>query len=130
MTAARVREEGFSKDADKLVRRLSLVALLLSRRGQPVSVAEIRRTVEGYPLMSEEAFKKRFYEDRSELAGLGVEVEAEPGDDGGELYSLPADAYYLPAIELTHEELTALAASLAVLEGRFAYSQPLRLGIR
>ncbi|MEI6726851.1 MAG: hypothetical protein WCN81_11600, partial [Actinomycetes bacterium] len=97
MTTAKVREEGFSKDADKLVRRLSLVALLLSRRGQPVSAAEIRSRVEGYPLMTEEAFKKRFYEDRSELAGLGVEVEAEPADDGSELYSLPADAYYLPA---------------------------------
>ncbi len=129
MATARVREEGFSKDADKLVRRLSLVALLLSRRGQPVSVGEIRRTVEGYPLMTEEAFKKRFYEDRAELAGLGVEVEAEPGDDGAELYSLPADAYYLPAIALTHEELTALAACLAVLEDRFAYSQPLRLAL-
>jgi len=129
MTTARVREEGFSKDADKLVRRLSLVALLLSRRGQPVSVAEIRSRVEGYPLMTEEAFKKRFYEDRSELAGLGVEVEAEPADDGSELYSLPADAYYLPAIELTHAELTALAACLAVLEERFAYSQPLRLAL-
>jgi len=129
MTTGRVREEGFSKDADKLVRRLSLVALLLSRRGQPVSVAEIRSRVEGYPPMTEEAFKKRFYEDRSELAGLGVEVAAEPADDGSELYSLPADAYYLPAIELTHEELTALAACLAVLEDRFAYSQPLRLAL-
>ena len=129
MTTAKVREEGFSKDADKLVRRLSLVALLLSRRGQPVSAAEIRSRVEGYPLMTEEAFKKRFSEDRSELAGLGVEVEAEPADDGSELYSLPADAYYLPAIELTHEELTALAACLAVLEDRFAYSQPLRLAL-
>jgi predicted DNA-binding transcriptional regulator YafY len=94
-----------------------------------VSVAEIRRTVEGYPLMTEEAFKKRFYEDRAELAGLGVEVQAEPGDDGAELYSLPADAYYLPAIELDHEELAALAACLAVLEDRFAYSQPLRLAL-
>ena len=79
MTTGRVREEGFSKDADKLVRRLSLVALLLSRRGQPVSVAEIRSRVEGYPVMTEEAFKKRFDEDRSELAGLGVEVAAEFG---------------------------------------------------
>ena len=124
-----IREEGFSKDTDKLVRRLSLVALLLSRRGQPVSAAEIQRRVEGYPTMTEDAFKRRFYEDRSELAGLGVAIVAEPADAGPELYSLPADAYYLPAVELSGEELTALAACLAVLERRFAYSQPLRLAL-
>ena len=31
------REEGFSKDADKLIRRLSLVAFLLSRPGRPAT---------------------------------------------------------------------------------------------
>ena len=76
------REKGLAKDADKLVRRLSLVALLLSRRGQPVSAAEIRSRVEGYPTMTEDAFKRRFYEDRAELAGLGIEIAAEPADDG------------------------------------------------
>ena len=130
MSNGRVREEGFSKDADKLVRRLSLVALLLSRRGQPVSAEEIRHRVEGYPTMTEDAFKRRFYEDRTELAGLGVEIAAEKDARGGpELYRLPADAYYLPPVELSGEELTALAACLAVLEGRFAYSQPLRLAL-
>jgi len=131
MSRKKVREEGFSKDADKLVRRLSLVALLLSRRGQPVSVAQIRGSVEGYPTMTEEAFKRRFYEDRTELAGLGIQIAS--GADlvagVGETYSLPADAYYLPPVELSGEELTALAACLAVLEDRFAYSQPLRLAL-
>ena len=131
MTGTKVREEGFSKDADKLVRRLSLVALLLSRRGQPVSVAQIRRSVEGYPTMTEEAFKRRFYEDRVELAGLGIQIasEADTQAGAGETYSLPASAYYLPPVQLTPDELTALAACLAVLEDRFAYSQPLRLAL-
>jgi len=130
MSNKKVREKGFSKDADKLVRRLSLVALLLSRRGQPVSADEIRRRVEGYPTMTEDAFKRRFYEDRTELAGLGLEIAAEKDVSGGpELYRLPADAYYLPPVELNAEELTALAACLAVLEDRFAYSQPLRLAL-
>ena len=131
MPPKRVREEGFSKDADKLVRRLSLVALLLSRRGQPVSVAEIRSKVEGYPTMTEEAFKRRFYEDRDELAELGIEIRRTRTRlrDPSELYSLPADAYYLAPIELDGDELTALAACLAVLEDRFAYSQPLRLAL-
>ena len=124
------REEGFSKDADKQIRRLSLVALLLSRRGHPVTAGEIRRCVEGYPTMTEEAFKRRFYEDRFELGELGIEIVA--GDDAegrGEVYSLPASAYYLPPVQLTREELTALAACLAVLEDRFAYSKPLRLAL-
>ncbi len=132
MSPNRVREEGFSKDADKLIRRLSLVALLLSRRGQPVSVAEIRSRVEGYPTMTEEAFKRRFYEDRYELKELGIEIlsDEDPlSETSSELYSLPADAYYLEPVTLDGEELAALAACLAVLEDRFAYSQPLRLAL-
>jgi proteasome accessory factor B len=124
------REEGFSKDADKLIRRLSLVALLLSRHGHPVNTAEIRRQVEGYPLMTDDAFKRRFYEDRAELAALGVDIRSEPdAESAGELYSLPASGYYLPAVWLSREEVTALAACLLVLEDRFAYSKPLRLAL-
>jgi len=124
------REEGFSKDADKLIRRLSLVAFLLSRPGRPATAAEIRRRVEGYALMSDDAFKRRFYEDRAELAALGIAIAADGGEAGeAELYSLPASAYYLPAIELTPAELSALAACLFVLEDRFAYSEPLRLAL-
>jgi predicted DNA-binding transcriptional regulator YafY len=127
---AKLREEGLPKDTDKLVRRLSLVALLLSRRGHLVSVGEIREKVEGYPSMTEEAFKRRFYEDRAELAGLGIGIRSEPDQDGsGELYRLPADAYYLPPIALEPDELAALATCLTVLEDRFAYSQPLRLAL-
>lgn len=121
-------EEGFSKDADKLIRRLSLVALLLARRGQPVAVSEIRRRVEGYPLMTDDAFKRRFYEDRAELAALGITITTEPTPEG-ELCRLPATAYYLPPVELSSEELSALATCLLVLEDRFAYSQPLRLAL-
>ena len=117
------REEGFSKDADKLIRRLSLVALLLSRHGRPATTAEIRQRVEGYALMTDDAFKRRFYEDRSELAGLGIGIVGDAdGEGAGEMYCLPAAAYYLPAIELTADELSALAACLFVLEHRFAYA--------
>ena len=124
------REEGFSKDADKLIRRLSLIAFLLSRPGRPATTVEIRQRVEGYTLMSDEAFKRRFYEDRSELAGLGIGIVGDADGEGeGEVYSLPASAYYLPAIELSADELAALAACLFVLEHRFAYSEPLRLAL-
>jgi len=124
------REEGFSKDADKLIRRLSLVALLLSRGGRPVTTEQIRRSVEGYPRMSDDAFKRRFYEDRDELGKLGIPIVAgEDPETRGEVYRLPASAYYLPPVHLTREELTALAACLAVLQDRFAYSKPLRLAL-
>ena len=129
-TDAGPREEGFSKDADKLIRRLSLVAFLLSRPGRPVTGTEIRRRVEGYALMTDDAFKRRFYEDRAELAALGIGVVADAvGEGEGEVYSLPAAAYYLPAIAFTPDELSALAACLFVLEHRFAYSEPLRLAL-
>ncbi len=124
------REEGFAKDADKLIRRLSLVALLLSRQGRPVSTGEIRELVEGYPSMTTEAFKRRFYEDRTELAALGIEIAATPDpESSGELYSLSPTAYYLTPVDLTREELLALATCLTVLEQRFAYSRPLRLAL-
>ncbi len=80
--------------------------------------------------MSDDAFKRRFYEDRAELTALGIAIAADGGEGGeAELYSLPASAYYLPAIELTPAELSALAACLFVLEDRFAYSEPLRLAL-
>ena len=127
-----VREKAQSKDTDKLIRRLSLVALLLSRRGRPGDVAEIRSKVEGYPTMTEEAFKRRFFEDRDELRRLGIEIQASEdplSETSSELYSLPADAYYLEPVALDGDEVAALAACLAVLEDRFAYSQPLRLAL-
>lgn len=132
MSAKKVREPGQSKDTDKLIRRLSLLALLLSRRGQPVSAAEIRSRVEGYPTMTEEAFKRRFFEDRDELRRLGIAIRADEdplSETSSELYSLPADAYYLEPVALDGDEVAALAACLAVLEDRFAYSQPLRLAL-
>jgi len=124
------REEGFSKDADKQIRRLSLVAFLLARPGRPASAGEIRRRVEGYALMTDDAYKRRFYEDRAELAELGIEIahESAEGTDT-DLYTLPASSYYLPAIEFEPGELSALATCLFVLGDRFAYSEPLRLAL-
>jgi len=123
------KEEGFAKDSNKLIRRLSLVALLLSRTGRPVTVNEIRTTVEGYPGMTDDAFKRRFYEDRDELAELGIAITSQRDDSGGDLYSLAASSYYLPPFSFSPDEVTALAACLLVLGDRFAYSKPLRLAL-
>lgn len=130
MVARQPREEDFSKDASKLIRRLSLLTFLLTHHGRTVHRDDIRQRVEGYALMTEPAFKRRFYEDRDELARLGIAIHAEPEPSGaGELYSLPPDNYYLPPIELSGDELAALGSCLAVLENRFAYSKPLRLAL-
>ena len=123
-------EKGEAKDHKQNVRRLSLVTFLLSRPGRPVSAAEIRRNAEGgYDTMTDEAFKKRFQEDRAELAELGILIESDAGDDGADVYRLRRDAYYLTSVHLSLEEVTALAACLAVLDGAFEYSQPLRLAL-
>ena len=82
--------------------------------------------------MTDEAFKRRFYEDRYELGELGIAVRTDEdpfSETSTELYSLPGDAYYLEPVMLDGEEVAALAACLAVLEHRFAYSQPLRLAL-
>lgn len=122
-------ERGEAKDYQPNVRRLSLVTLLLSHPGRPVGAAEIRQSAEGYSSMTDEAFKKRFQEDRAELAELGIHIESEKSDDGTDVYRLRRDAYYLTSVHLDPEEVTALAACLAVLDGSFAYSQPLRLAL-
>jgi predicted DNA-binding transcriptional regulator YafY len=129
MSPSQAREPAQPKDHEQNIRRLSLVTYLLSRPGQRVSAAQIRMNVEGYPGMTDDAFKRRFSEDRAELREIGICVASETGDDGVDLYSLPGDAYYLPKVEFDSDEITALAACYAVLQDGFAYSQPLRLAL-
>ena len=57
-------------DTDKLVRQLSLVAYLMAER-RSASARDVKQAVEGYSEMSDEAFARRFYADRSELLALG-----------------------------------------------------------
>ena len=51
-------------DTDKLVRQLSLVAYLMAER-RSASARDVKQAVEGYSEMSDEAFARRFYADRS-----------------------------------------------------------------
>ncbi|MGA0069251.1 MAG: helix-turn-helix transcriptional regulator [Miltoncostaeaceae bacterium] len=120
------------RDDDKLVRQLSLVAFLMALQ-RPVTAEEIHEAVEGYGGMSEQAFLRRFYSDRSELEGVGLKLEvARPSDDPfqGDLYAMPPENYYLPPIEFDEAELSALHTSLYLLEGQFAYAEPLRLALQ
>ena len=100
-----------AKDTEKLIRQLSLISFLMANR-RPVSALEIKREVEGYSSMNEDAFARRFYADRAELESLGISLQVEKPAEGffeAELYALPPENYYLPAIEFSDPELAALA---------------------
>jgi len=119
-----------SHDTDKLIRQLSLVAFLMAER-RPLTAREIKSTVEGYSEMSDEAFARRFYSDRAELIGLGVPLQSQRDEfTGEELYTLRSEQYFLPELELDPDELAALQTAVYLLEGQFAYSEPLRLALQ
>jgi proteasome accessory factor BC len=121
-----------AKDTEKLIRQLSLISYLMSER-RPVTANEIRRDVEGYSVMNEDAFARRFYADRSELDSLGIALSVEKPVDGQveqETYSLPPENFHLPPIEFTDQELAALRTALQLLDGEFAYAEPLRLALQ
>jgi proteasome accessory factor BC len=121
-----------AKDTEKLIRQLSLISYLMAER-RPVTAPEIRRDVEGYSVMNEDAFARRFYADRSELEALGIMLAVEKPVDGlveQENYSLPPENFHLPPIEFTDQELAALRTALQLLDGEFAYAEPLRLALQ
>jgi predicted DNA-binding transcriptional regulator YafY len=119
-----------SHDTDKLIRQLSLVAFLMAER-RPLTARDIKQTVEGYSEMSDEAFARRFYSDRAELLALGVPLHSQRDEfTGEELYSLRSEQYFLPPLELSDDELAALQTCLYLLEGKFAYAEPLRLALQ
>jgi proteasome accessory factor BC len=121
-----------AKDTEKLIRQLSLISFLMANR-RPVSALEIKREVEGYSSMNEDAFARRFYADRAELESLGISLQVEKPAEGffeAELYALPPENYYLPPIEFTEPELAALRTALGLLDGEFAYAEPLRLALQ
>ena len=121
-----------AKDTEKLIRQLSLISFLMAER-RPVSALEIKADVEGYSQMNDEAFARRFYADRSELESLGIQLKVDKPAEGyyeAENYSLPPENFYLPAIAFTDQELGALRMSLYLLDGTFAYAEPLRLALQ
>jgi proteasome accessory factor C len=83
--------------------------------------------------MTEDAFARRFYADRAELDALGIHLSVDRPADGfseQENYSLAPEAFHLPAINFTDEERAALQTALTLLDGEFAYAEPLRLALQ
>jgi predicted DNA-binding transcriptional regulator YafY len=121
-----------AKDTEKLIRQLSLISYLMAER-RPVTATEIRRDVEGYSDMTEDAFARRFYADRAELDALLIHLSVDKPADGfseQENYSLAPDAFHLPPIAFTDPERAALQTALTLLDGEFAYAEPLRLALQ
>jgi proteasome accessory factor C len=119
-----------SHDTDKLIRQLSLVAFLMAER-RPLTARDVKQNVEGYSEMSDEAFARRFYSDRAELLSLGVPLKSQRDEfTGEELYTLRSEQYFLGELRLEDDELAALQTALYLLEGKFAYAEPLRLALQ
>src|SRR6187397_1088038 len=98
---------------------------------RPLTARDIKGNVEGYSEMSDEAFARRFYSDRAELVGLGVPLHSQRDEfTGEELYTLRSEQYFLPELELGDDELAALQTCLILLDGKFAYAEPLRLALQ
>ena len=121
-----------AKDTEKLIRQLSLISFLMAER-RPVTALEIKEAVEGYAGMNEDAFARRFYADRAELEALGIELKVDKPAEGyfdAENYTLPPENFYLSAIEFSDQELGGLRTALSLLDGEFAYAEPLRLALQ
>src|SRR4051812_11581253 len=126
------RAIAMAKDTEKLIRQLSLISYLMAER-RPVTALEIRRDVEGYSGMNEDAFARRFYADRAELDSLGIQLTVDRPLDGvaeQENYSLRPENFHLPPIAFADEELASLQFALTLLDGEFAYAEPLRLALQ
>jgi proteasome accessory factor B len=92
-----------------LERLLKLVILLLDT-SRPLTFSDIRDKLPAYAQEDVSAAKRMFERDKDVLRELGIPVELAPTDvwDVEEGYLIPKDRYYLPEIEFTPEELSAL----------------------
>jgi proteasome accessory factor B len=107
---------------DRTERLLDLVALFLDAR-EPISWAELREHFpHDYLGISDDAAERKFERDKAELLELGFPLTYIQGDDDRrDGYVVDRDAYYLPEVDLTKEELAVLyaAGSAALTSGAF-----------
>jgi proteasome accessory factor C len=100
---------------------------------RPVTALEIRRDVEGYSTMNEDAFARRFYADRSELESLGIRLTVDRPADGAaeqDNNSQRSEHFHQPSNAFSDEELATQQFALTLLDGEFAYAEPLRLALQ
>lgn len=118
---------------DRTERLLDLVALLLDAQ-DPLSWADIRTAFpEDYGGPSLEAAERKFERDKAELLELGIPIGyLQADEDRPDGYVIDKNAYYLPEVGLTKEELALLytAGSAALASGAFPGSQDLAHALR
>jgi proteasome accessory factor B len=90
-------------------RLVNLTAFLLESR-RPLTFAEIRRRIPAYGQAELASAKRMFERDKDVLREAGIPVEL-VGTDAYEVeegYTIPKERYYLPHIDFTPEEMSAL----------------------
>lgn len=98
--------------AAKVERLVNLTVALLEAR-QPMSLAELKRRTGYYGQEDTRAARRMFERDKDELRRLGVPIETRPlrfSDEVG--YLVVRKDYELPDIDLTAEEVAALALAV------------------
>ncbi len=102
--------------AQNKTERLLQVVLCLSQGRRSVSREQLRRAIPDYTACpSDEAFERMFERDKNELRELGIPLETsgEPGDEEVG-YRIDRDAYALPDLHLTRDEMVAMALAARV----------------
>lgn len=99
--------------APKVERLVNLVVALLETR-RPLTFQELRRRTRLYPQADHEAARRMFERDKDDLRRLGVPVETRATDpfDAELGYLIDRRAYEAPDIDLTADEMAALAVAL------------------
>lgn len=96
----------------KVERLVNLTVALLETR-KPLSFAELRTRTGYYGQTDRESARRMFERDKDDLRRLGVPIETRPillaAEDG---YLIDRDAYELPDVDLTSEEVAALALAV------------------
>ncbi len=111
---------------EKLTRQMSLIEYLMAV-GRPVTAVEVARNIESYHAerSTRAAFDRRFGADRADLESLGIEVEVHLSNKEA-TYTLSPESFYLPAIDVTEDELRDLHVVLSALGDKCAYVPPVR----
>jgi proteasome accessory factor B len=95
------------------VERLVNVTIALLETRKPLTFAELRSRTGYYEQADRESARRMFERDKDDLRRLGVPIETRPvplaAEDG---YLVDRDAYELPDVDLTSEEVAALALAV------------------
>ena len=118
---------------DRTERLLDLVALLLDAR-EPLTWAKLREAFPSdYGSGSDDACLRKFERDKAELLELGIPLRyVQADDEHPDGYVVERDAYYLPPVAFSPEELAVLytAGAAALESGAFPGRRELAHALR